>query len=236
MKINQIIPLDSHSRAPDSAQESSDHRLREAARLYEQHFLGEMVKAMRQAVPESDLMKTSFAEKLYRDQLDQQYTNNWSKQGGVGLADLIYNNIKERMAPLVPTARPQGPLPIPANGKTPVIKVEELKSLSHIPGEKNIKKQSLNLQLQLTEEPNSFLGQSLSITSPWSGKVLDRFQTEDGLSAIQISHPEGFISKIIFPGALEKITPNQEVQAGQKLGQFSSPDQTKLNWSIEAIV
>src|SRR4051812_7776266 len=64
-------------------------RLREAAKLYEEQFLGEMVKAMRKTVSESDFLKPGMGEKIYRDQLDQQYVENWADQGGIGLADLI---------------------------------------------------------------------------------------------------------------------------------------------------
>lgn len=77
------------------AKQDDETRLREAAQMYEEQFLGEMVKAMRRTIPESDFMKPSSAEKIFREQLDQQYVEAWADKGGIGLADLIVDQIKE---------------------------------------------------------------------------------------------------------------------------------------------
>lgn len=93
MKIRPMIPTE-RSVAVDSA--DKDPRLQEAAKMYEKQFLREMVKAMRATVPESDLVPANAGERVFRQQLDDQYAEKWGDQGGIGLADLIYDNISER--------------------------------------------------------------------------------------------------------------------------------------------
>lgn len=99
-------------------QAQQEKQLKEAAKMYEQHFLREMVKAMRKTVPEGEFLKANFAEKLYQEQLDHQYVDAWSESGGVGLADMIYDQIKMRYfsEPQIPVQGPihlkSAPLPV----------------------------------------------------------------------------------------------------------------------------
>lgn len=74
-----------------------DKKLMEVSRLYEKHFLRELVRAMRKTIPENDLTKPSFSEKMYKQKLDQEYVEKWGDQGGIGLAPIIYKNLKERL-------------------------------------------------------------------------------------------------------------------------------------------
>src|SRR5262245_11435394 len=79
---------------PEIPAEQKDKQLREASKLYETHFLNEMVKAMRSTVKrDGGLMQPNFAEKIFGEQLDNQYVEGWANKGGIGLADLIYTQI-----------------------------------------------------------------------------------------------------------------------------------------------
>ena len=73
-----------------------DKKLREVAELYEGQFLREMVKAMRGTVQESGLVKVSQGEHIYREQLDQNYVDEWSKRGGLGFQEIIYKQLLEK--------------------------------------------------------------------------------------------------------------------------------------------
>lgn len=73
-----------------------DPRLMQAARMYEQYFLSQMVKGMRSTVSKSGLVQESMGESIYAEQLDAQYVQAWSERGGVGLAQLIHDHVATR--------------------------------------------------------------------------------------------------------------------------------------------
>ena len=77
-----------------------------------------MVKAMRSTVHKDDgFLPTNMAENIFSEQLDQQYVEKWADKGGIGLADMIYNQMHERMFPQHNLAPPAGPLPL---NKSPI--------------------------------------------------------------------------------------------------------------------
>lgn len=111
MKIlkNQIQNLNPipEKKNPDSR----NPQVLKAARMYEQTFLNEMVKAMRGSVQKSDLIQENMAEKIFKDQLFDKHVETWTQNGGVGMADLIYDEIMEKYF-AQQGIRPQGALPV----------------------------------------------------------------------------------------------------------------------------
>lgn len=89
---------------PKRTQESA---LREVAQMYEKQFLRELVKSMRSAVSESDLIEKSPGRDIYREQLDAEYVESWGNQGGIGLQELIYNQLKEKFLEKGPSSIPK---------------------------------------------------------------------------------------------------------------------------------
>lgn len=81
----------------DSAPAPRDPRVMEAARMYENYFLNQMVRAMRSTVSFSDMTKPSMAEGIFREKLDDEYVQQWSQRGGVGLADLIHDELMAKV-------------------------------------------------------------------------------------------------------------------------------------------
>lgn len=75
-----------------------DPRVMEAAKMYETYFLNQMMKAMRSTVSFSDHSKPSMGESIYREQLDDQYVDAWANQGGIGLAEMIHDDLKGKVA------------------------------------------------------------------------------------------------------------------------------------------
>lgn len=74
--------------------------LRAAAEQFEGLMMQQMMKSMRQTVPtEGGITEASFASKVYTDMLDEEYANVASKQGGLGLADLIVTQLGGEAAP-----------------------------------------------------------------------------------------------------------------------------------------
>lgn len=76
-----------------------DEKLKDVSKMYEQQFLQEMMRAMRSTVDHSEFSKPSMAEKIYKDQLFDQYAESWVKNGGNGLADMIYRELKDKILP-----------------------------------------------------------------------------------------------------------------------------------------
>ncbi len=85
--------LDGDPRAAAAAPRVNE-KVMNVAKMYERQFLGEMFKAMRSTVSETD--KPSMAQNIYNSQRDEQYIDAWSEQGGVGFSKVIYDPIMER--------------------------------------------------------------------------------------------------------------------------------------------
>lgn len=64
--------------------------LYEQCRELETFLMKTLLKEMRKTVPEGELGDNSFAGKMYRDMLDDEYAAGLSKNAGFGLADMAY--------------------------------------------------------------------------------------------------------------------------------------------------
>ncbi len=95
--LERIAPPTSGVIVEDSAPAPRDPRVMEAARMYENYFLNQMVRAMRSTVSFSDMTKPSMAEGIFREKLDDEYVQQWSQRGGVGLADLIHDELMAKV-------------------------------------------------------------------------------------------------------------------------------------------
>ncbi len=96
MKINSPPSMLSAQRKVENEIESKKGQLREVAKLYEGEFLKEMVRQMRKNVGESGFIEKGMAEKIFEGELDNKYVESWTEHGGVGLADMIYDQLIER--------------------------------------------------------------------------------------------------------------------------------------------
>jgi flagellar protein FlgJ len=75
-----------------------DEKLKKACQEFESYFLYKMIRQMRQTIPESDLIPKSYANKIYEDLLDDEMSKKFSGMGGIGLADMMYKQIKRESA------------------------------------------------------------------------------------------------------------------------------------------
>lgn len=199
-----------------------DQQIRDAAKMYEQQFLGEMVKAMRQTVQEDGVVKTNFAEKLYRQQLDDQYVDSWSAQGGVGLSEIIYKQIKERYFPEAPSPTPQGPIQLKKTHE--LQQSDQMKTFMSIQPEKGA-----SFRFEFMKD---FKGEAPEVVSPWEAKVLSAFQTADGQQIVKLSHGDKCQSLLAFNGRRTELKVGDEIHTGQKLGVLD-PSRLNLNWRLD---
>lgn len=69
-------------------------KLREACEGFEAMFLSMMYKQMRATVPENDLFgKKSNAIEIFEDMRDTELMNVAAKSGGIGIADMMYQQL-----------------------------------------------------------------------------------------------------------------------------------------------
>ena len=106
-----------------------DQKLRQAAEAYEKQFLDVMLKAMRKTVQHSEFSEPNHAEKIFREQLDNEYTKSWSENGGLGLSQLIYEQVKAQISP-PPVNKTLGALPLDQQKALPIEAENESKALS----------------------------------------------------------------------------------------------------------
>ncbi len=206
--------------AQESPQQDKRHpKVLEAARMYEGQFLREMLRAMKKTVPESEFMPESQAEKIFREQLDNQSVDNWVDRGGVGMADLIYDQLIEKYAGITAGQKPQGPIPFE--------KVAQMKTL-------NIKPEETTYRIKPTI--NSF-----DVTAPWAGKVVAVQSLDHGLSSLLLDHGvqngdesgSSLKSSLVYKGSL-LIPELTEVKAGQRLG-LLNPSNDGVLWRVQTL-
>lgn len=79
-------------------QAQDDKKLKEACQELESVFLYQALSAMRSTVPANPLLGRSQAEDIFQGMLDQEVTKSASKSGGIGLADILYRQLKQTVS------------------------------------------------------------------------------------------------------------------------------------------
>ena len=92
------IETDNFKQTLDNAINSGqDDELKEACTEFESYFLNMMFKSMRKTVVSNGgILGKSNAEKIFQDMLDEQMTDKMAKQGGIGLADMMYKQLSRQ--------------------------------------------------------------------------------------------------------------------------------------------
>lgn len=204
-----------------------DQQMREAAKLYERHFLNEMVKAMRKTVPRQDgLIKENFAEKIFTEQLDQQYVEGWSERGGIGLADMIYSQIRSRFGSEKPPSlnQPKGMLPVSPQKDEQGMKPTDSIQIKTLPATTGAK---LNYRFEVQDPAGRF-----DVQAPMAGRVLESTSLGQGWNMVRLDHGQGLQSELTFPGHLAQNVSAAEIQPGQKLGVLDL-QQPVLAWKLD---
>lgn len=82
----------------DKARKANDEkRLKESCQEMESVFLNQVLSAMRSTVPANPLLGRSQAEEIFQSMLDQELTKSASKTGSVGLADILFQQLKQTL-------------------------------------------------------------------------------------------------------------------------------------------
>ena len=75
-----------------------DAKLKKACREMEGVFLNLLLKSMRSTVPKDSIEGKSTQIDTMQSKLDMELTRNMAKAGGIGLADMMYRNLKQQKA------------------------------------------------------------------------------------------------------------------------------------------
>ena len=81
--------------APTTRKAPQDQRLLEVARDFESIFLRQLLRQMRATVPRSNLVQASFGREVFEGMRDDFLAGEMSKSGGIGLAEMLYRQLKE---------------------------------------------------------------------------------------------------------------------------------------------
>lgn len=196
-------------------------QFREVSDMYEKHFLRELTKSMRSSVPESGLVKVNSAEKIFREQLDGEYVEKWSQRGGIGISDVIYNDLVdkygERMGLKPNQEKPAGPLAL-----TEKDTVNLKRNYDQGSGKLEFKFDSIKREG----------GGSVDAVSPWSGLLSKKIQLSADEYFLEMNHDNGLTSQMKFKGLLQPINVHDRLNSGDKIG-ILSQDTNEFFWNLK---
>lgn len=224
-KLNPLRPQLHHTN--EDKGKVTEEKFREVAEMYEKHFIREMMKQMRATVHESGFIKQNNAEKIFRDQLDDQYADQWGKSGGIGLSGLIFNQLMdkfgERMGLRAPLNKPQGP-----------IDLNQKSNFSGITGAGKVaagQASDVPMTFKFETDPQ----EKSEIKNPWAGTLLDKKYLEMDQVQYRIKHDNGLESLIMTRGTGlgpdAQLSPGDALQSGQQLGWASAA--SPLFWTVK---
>jgi flagellar protein FlgJ len=85
-------------RTPNIENITDEQKLREACRDFESIFVKQLLDGMRKTIQKSDLLNGGLTEEIYEDMLYTEYAKDISRNSSLGLAELLYNQLKPRDA------------------------------------------------------------------------------------------------------------------------------------------
>lgn len=98
MMIEGMSPLEPSKRAAEGpGKAGKEKELKAACEQFEEMFLNQMLKQMSKAGPKGGMFGGGQGTEQFQDMLDQERAKDWSKNGGVGLASMMFEQMKKQM-------------------------------------------------------------------------------------------------------------------------------------------
>jgi Rod binding domain-containing protein len=92
--INQTTGPKSYSMAEKPVAEKRTEKLRETAEDFESFFLFQVLELMQpKGLGEDNILSGGFGEEMFRHNMNEEVAKIITKQGGIGIADQIYNEL-----------------------------------------------------------------------------------------------------------------------------------------------
>jgi Rod binding domain-containing protein len=190
--------------------DGKNQKLVDVSKQYEADFLRMMLKEMRKTVDKSDFMPDNMTESYFKEEMDEQYINNWTDQGGVGIADIIYQQVNDRyLNPVRDRARKPGEaLPLPqAADKKP------LPLFSDTDGKKFlVKKENQGFSFLAPQG----IDKPVSVGAVLAGTIMSQARLEDGRQTLVVKHDDGLMSHLVYSG-VSHVKNGDRVKPGQPI-------------------
>lgn len=77
--------------------DAGDDELLSVCKEFEAYFIEQMYKQMEKTVPESDLTEKSQTEEYFHELLIQEYAKNSTEGQGIGIASMLYEQMKKQV-------------------------------------------------------------------------------------------------------------------------------------------
>ena len=90
-----LVPL--NSAAGNRNADAQKAKLRKAAEGFEAIFFRQMLKTMRSTVPDGSMYGSGAAGEIYADMVESSLADAMSKQGRLGIANTLYNQMARRI-------------------------------------------------------------------------------------------------------------------------------------------
>lgn len=218
---SMIIPENTSGEVYSDRNEKIKKQFKEVSDLYEKQFLREMMKSMRSTVQESGMIKVNQAEKIFREQLDNEYVEKWGEKGGIGISELIYNNMMDRFGARMglkeKVEKPVGPLQL------------KEKDTFHIKSSKQpSSSEGVNY---LITEVQSADAMARAVNQPWTGYLTKKMELAPDEYFLEINHSNGLKSQMHFKGKLAETQLGSELPPGHTLG-YLSLDSNSFSWTV----
>jgi len=186
LDISAKMALDTRSleQLRAQAKQSPDQALKAAAQQFESVFLNMMLKSMREATPQ-DGMFESEQTRMFTGMLDQQLAQNMAGRG-VGLADIMVQQLSRNMAGQAETGKPA---PAPSGAPSP----SALQGMSALPSA-----YSENAQQGFVDRMSPFAVQASRASGVPAQLILGQAALESGWGKREIRMPDGSNSFNLF--------------------------------------
>ncbi|MBI3926731.1 MAG: rod-binding protein [Armatimonadetes bacterium] len=76
---------------------AEENKLQEACQQFEALFLTQMMAQMRKTVPQGGLLDGGQQQEMFMGMLDQERAKMWSQEGGIGLANMLFNQMRKTL-------------------------------------------------------------------------------------------------------------------------------------------
>ena len=73
----------------------NDEKLKKVCKDFESFFINYMLKEMRKTVPKYDIIPETNAKKIFDSMLYEKISDRMADKGGIGIANMIYESIKQ---------------------------------------------------------------------------------------------------------------------------------------------
>jgi flagellar protein FlgJ len=215
------MPVQPQSSGPTqktSGNPELDAKFREVSQMYEKQFLREMMKSMRSTVQDGGLVKVNQGEQIFREKLDDEYVEKWGDKGGIGLSDMIYEQLLFHYGPKVPIQKPAGPV--------------QMGEKSNFTLNRGIKPTSTEPN-QTFEFARKLAGTASpeKIVAPWSGLLKKKLDLGPNETFLEMWHDNGMKSRFVLKGTAEPLRVGQNLQEGEGLG-YLSPETKNFFWNV----